>query len=138
MTLLRSPDWRSFRRLKWTAARGGFDPTGVAHKSRYHFSCPDACVRYIATLSAGITRPTNARRHECKRSGRCQACLNVASLSLARTKVVDLWPLAEIKTLDSLDLTGVAVTDDQVAELQLHLPNCKIKRGESDDSSSEP
>ena len=51
---------------------------------------------------------------------------NLEVLDLNGTLVSDLWPLAELKSLGSLDLTNTKVSEEQVQELRLALPNCKI------------
>ena len=47
-------------------------------------------------------------------------------LKLLNVPVSDLSPLAKLKELESLKLSGVSINDDEVARLQLALPNCKI------------
>jgi len=42
--------------------------------------------------------------------------------------VSDLSPLVGLKRLQSLDLNGTKVTDEQIDQLQLALPNCDISR----------
>ena len=40
----------------------------------------------------------------------------------------DLSPLAGMENLEQLDLDGTKVTEEQIYELKLALPNCKISR----------
>jgi hypothetical protein len=51
---------------------------------------------------------------------------NLEALKLLRTSVSDFSPLAESKNLKRLYLRSTQVIDEQVRELRLALPNCKI------------
>lgn len=52
------------------------------------------------------------------------------SLNLCETLITDggLEHLKGLRKLEDLDLSHTAVTDTGVADLQRHLPNCKIER----------
>ena len=51
---------------------------------------------------------------------------NLEMLYLKNTQVSDLSPLCELKNLEFLSLSGTQVSREQVEELKLALPNCKI------------
>ena len=52
---------------------------------------------------------------------------NLDVLGLASTRVSDLSPLAELKNLKRLWLSDSLVSEEQVQELRLALPNCEIE-----------
>ena len=49
-------------------------------------------------------------------------------LNLNGTEVSDLTPLAGMERLERLFLEGTKVTEEQIEQLKLALPNCKISR----------
>ncbi len=50
----------------------------------------------------------------------------VVFVGLINTQVSDLTPLANLNSLEWLDLSGTQVSEEQVIKLQQTLPNCKI------------
>jgi hypothetical protein len=56
------------------------------------------------------------------------AGLSLGELNLSGTSVSDLSPLAGMEYLQRLYLEGTKVTEEQIEQLQLALPKCKIRQ----------
>ncbi len=52
----------------------------------------------------------------------------VGTVDLHNTQVSDLTPLANLKSLRSLDVRDTPVSEEQITKLQQALPNCDIHR----------